>query len=200
MEISCWRRRIKLAASASIVAQGLAFPGAAQAGFLDELFGQLFNPPSNRGYGAYPPQGQYWRPDPGYRRSSNSRKHGLKGVARKKIFVAARTDQPAGPLAPINLMEDGSLRKGDAVMTAAGIRVFVGYSGDHHEPEDFRKPIEIKRLSKVERKALAALDAQDSATGSMRAIVTGRSAAGRKLTVGEVITDAKGRTIRYVGP
>ena len=97
-------------------------------------------------------------------------------------------------------MEDDSLRKGDVVMTKAGIRVFIGYSGDHHDPEDFRKPSEVKGLSKNERKALAALDTETSAAGVTGGIVTGRSATERGIAAGEMITDAKGRAIRFVGP
>ena len=36
-------------------------------------------------------------------------------------------------------MDDDSLQYGDAVMTPAGIRIFVGGSSDHHRPEDSRK-------------------------------------------------------------
>lgn len=97
-------------------------------------------------------------------------------------------------------MEDESLRRGDAVMTEAGIRIFVGHSGDSHGPEDFRRPSEVRGLSKVERKALAALDTDGSATEITAGAVTGRSAAERKITHGEMITDAKGRAVRYVGP
>lgn len=80
----------------------------------------------------------------------------------------------------------------------------MGYSGSHHEPEDFRKISEIKKLSQRERSALAALDAPGSITGRQTAgehgIVTGRSATEDNITVGQTITDPNGRTIRYVGP
>ncbi|MDQ6703273.1 MAG: hypothetical protein M3Z96_09335 [Pseudomonadota bacterium] len=109
-------------------------------------------------------------------------------------------NHPVGPLAPTDLMDDESLRRGDAVMTPTGIRIFIGSSGDHHDPEDFRKPSEIKGLSKVERKALAALDAQGSGTYGKPGMVTGRSASELKLVFGETIIDPQGRSIRYVGP
>jgi hypothetical protein len=107
---------------------------------------------------------------------------------------------PIGPLAPTDLMDDESLRPGDAVMTPSGIRIFVGSSGSHHEPDDFRKLSEIKGLPKRERKALAALDAQGSGTDGKPAMATGRSASERKLVFGETIIDPQGRSIRYVGP
>jgi hypothetical protein len=109
-------------------------------------------------------------------------------------------NHPVGPVPPTDLMDDDSLRRGDAVMTPSGIRIFIGSSGDHHEPEDFRKPSEIKGLPKVERKALAALDAQGSGTDGKPGMATGRSASELKLVFGKTIVDPQGRSIRYVGP
>ena len=97
-------------------------------------------------------------------------------------------------------MRDATLRHGDAVMTPSGIKIFIGPSGDHHEPEDFRKPSEIKGLPKVERKALAALAAQGSGTDGKPGMATGRSASELKLIFGKTIIDPHGRSIRYVGP
>ncbi len=198
MRFSCNSRRLLIALAAACLGHALAFPGAAKAGLLDDLFGALFNPHSYRGYDAYPP------PAPGQdiRRKANRGRLGLgqSSAARKRAAAAARIGQPVRLQGSVDLMEDDSLRKGDAVVTPAGIRVFTGYSSDRHKPEDFKRPSEIKGLAKSERKALAALDAQGAAAGRMSALVTGRSAAGRKLSAGELITDARGRTIRYVGP
>ena len=109
-----------------------------------------------------------------------------------------------GPQAPTDLMDDASLHRGDAVMTQAGIRIFMGDSGSHHDPEDFLKISEIKKLSNRERSALVALDAPRSAPGgqtsSGHGMVTGRSATEENITVGQIITDPNGRTVRYVGP
>lgn len=175
---------------------GIIFPNIAQAGFFDFLFG----PPqtqSVRPYDAYP---NHFRRHAD--RNFHWRAHNF--AARRKLVVADRRDHPVGPHAPTDLMDDASLHSGDAVMTQAGIRIFVGYSGSHHEPEDFRKISEIKKLSQRERSALAALDAPGSITGRQTAgehgIVTGRSATEDNITVGQTITDPNGRTIRYVGP
>ena len=119
-------------------------------------------------------------------------------MGRRKLLIAA--SHPVGPVPPTDLMDDDSLRPGDAVVTPTGIRIFIGSSGSHHAPEDFRKPSEIKGLSKVERKALAALDAQGSGTDGKPGMATGRSASERKLVFGETIIDPQGRSIRYVGP
>jgi hypothetical protein len=175
---------------------GIIFPNIAQAGFFDFLFG----PPQTqavRPYDAYP---NHFRRHAD--RNFHWRAHNF--AARRKLVVADRRDHPVGPHAPTDLMDDASLHRGDAVMTQAGIRIFVGYSGSHHEPEDFRKISEIKKLSQRERSALAALDAPGSITGGQTAgehgIVTGRSATEDNITVGQTITDPNGRTIRYVGP
>jgi len=174
------------------LAQSIAFPSIAHAGFFDFLFGQLFQGRAVRPYEGYA--------DPGFRRHADRgfHRHGHKLSARRKTVVA--DNHPVGPLAPTDLMDDESLRRGDAVMTASGIRIFIGSSGNHHEPEDFRKPSEIKGLSKVERKALAALDGQDSGADGKPRIATGRSASEHNLVFGETIIDPQGRSIRYVGP
>ena len=175
---------------------GIIFPNIAQAGFFDFLFGPL-QTQAVRPYDAYP---NHFRRHAD--RNFHWRAHNF--AARRKLVVADRRDHPVGPHAPTDLMDDASLHRGDAVMTQAGIRIFVGYSGSHHEPEDFRKISEIKKLSQRERSALAALDAPGSITGEHTAgehgIVTGRSATEDNITVGQTITDPNGRTIRYVGP
>jgi hypothetical protein len=194
------RNRRGVAIATVMVGLGIAFPSIAQAGLFDFLFGQSERPAvrPNEGYfGGMPGQ---WGADPGFRRRADRgfHRHGHKFMSRRKLPVA--DNHPVGPVPPTDLMDDGSLRHGDAVMTPAGIRIFIGSSANHHEPEDFRKPSEIKGLSKVERKALAALDAQGSGTGGKPGIATGRSASERKLVFGETIIDPQGRAIRYVGP
>jgi hypothetical protein len=192
-----WGCRAALAAVTCLLALILAFPGSAQAGFLEDLFGSLFQPPpAYRGYRDSPAWGAG-----GFRHRAHPWRHksGNRSAARKKIIAAAKPDT-AGPQQPVDIMADKSLRKGDVVMTQSGIRIFVGQSGDRHEPDDFRKPSEVKGLSKSARKALAVLEPGDAAPPVPASIVTGRSATGRAITAGEVITDAKGKTIRYVGP
>jgi hypothetical protein len=172
--------------------QSMAFPTVAQAGFFDFLFGQLFQSRPVRPFeGYFGGMPGHWRAEPSFHR------HRHKLSAHRKMVVA--DSHPVGPVPPTDLMDDDSLRRGDAVMTPSGIRIFIGPSGDHHEPEDFRKPSEIKGLPKVERKALAALDAQGSGTDGKPGMATGRSASD-KLVFGKTIIDPQGRSIRYVGP
>lgn len=192
-----WRFRAAVAAVNSLLALTLVFPGSAQAGFLDDLFGSLFQPPpAYRGYRDSPAWGTG-----GFRHRAHpwKQKAGQRRGVRKKIIAAAKPET-AGPQEPVDIMADKSLRKGDAVMTHSGIRIFVGQSGDRHEPEDFKKPAEVKGLSKSARRALASLEPGNSAFSVSPSIVTGRSITGRAIAAGEMITDAKGRTIRYVGP
>ncbi|HET6376433.1 MAG TPA: hypothetical protein VFF88_10330, partial [Methylocella sp.] len=104
------------------------------------------------------------------------------------------------PQKPITLMDDDSLQKGDIVVMPEGLRIFAGMPGSRHSPEDFKKPSEVKSLSKAERKALAGMDSRASFPESKEGVVTGRSAIDQKLSPGALITDPMGRTIRYVGP
>jgi hypothetical protein len=177
--------------------QCIAFPSIAHAGFFDFLFGLFQSRPSGGYFGGMP---GHWGADPGFRRRADRsfHRHGHKLSARRKMVVT--DNHPIGPFAPTDLMDDESLRPGDAVMTPTGIRIFVGSSGNHHEPDDFRKLSDIKGLPKRERKALAALDAQGSGMEGKPGLATGRSASERKLVVGETIIDPQGRSIRYVGP
>jgi hypothetical protein len=180
--------------------QSIAFPSIAHAGFFDFLFEQLFQSPAVRPFeGDFGGMPRHWG-DPGFRRRADPgfHRHGHKLSARRKMVVT--DSHPTGPLAPTDLMDDESLRPGDAVMTPTGIRIFIGSSGNHHEPDDFRKLSEIKGLPKRERKALAALDAQGSGTDGKPGMATGRSASELKFVFGETVIDPQGRSIRYVGP
>jgi hypothetical protein len=193
------RNRRGVAIAAVTVALGIAFPSIAHAGFFDFLFGQPERPAVRPYEGYFGSMPAHWGADPGFRRRADPsfHRHRHKLWARRKMVVA---DNHPRPLAPTDLMDDDSLRPGDAVVTPSGIRIFIGSSGSHHAPEDFRKPSDIKGLPKRERKALAALDAQDSGRDGKPGMATGRSASELKLVFGETIIDSQGRSIRYVGP
>src|ERR1700730_11096879 len=192
---------VRLGSGFAIALLGIGlFPGIAHAGFFDFLFPQ-FQTPAVRPFEGRPGyMSRHWGADPRFYRHS-FHKHKLS--ARRNVILADHTDHPVRPHAPIDLMNDDSLHEGDAVMTQAGIRIFTGVSGSHHKPEDFRKLSEIKGLSKLERKALAAVDAPGSDTSASKGkheMVTGRSVTDATVVTGETITDPKGRSIRYVGP
>ena len=128
----------------------------------------------------------------------------------------------------VDLMDDDSLRDGDAVMTADGLRVFIGEKGPHHEQDDFVKVSETDGLTRRKRAALLAVD---KGYPGAPAVVTGRSVSERKsaeapvgasgdvaketaaaaedagnsaapseLSAGVPIIDPRGRRLRYVGP
>jgi hypothetical protein len=186
------------------------FPGIARAGFFDFLFPQ-FQAPAARPFEPRPGH-RIFGAGPGLYRHS-FRKHKL--ATRGKVIVADKTHHPAHrkviladetnhlvrAYTPINLMDDESLRHGDAVMTGAGIRIFVGDNGSPHNQADFRMLSDIKGISKRKRNALSALDASNpGANEGVSGMVTGRSVTDTTIVTGVTITDARGRSIRYVGP
>lgn len=161
-----------------------------------DFFDFLFNPKS-----------PLWAPfrqepeQPVLRTAPAHKKKAFRPAARQ-MHLAERSRPSSLPLASRDFMDDSSLRGGDAVMTPNGIRIFTGPPGNRHTPENFARLGEVKGLGKQERAALAALDTRG--TGASRAapersIVTGRSAAAHDAA-GLLVTDPKGRTIRYVGP
>lgn len=168
-------------------------PPPASAGFFDFLFNPkapIWNP-----FAPAPEQAQPTQ------RAAPARKKKPHAVART-LHLLERTRPSGLPLASRDFMDDGSLRGGDAVMTPNGIRIFTGPPGARHRPENFVRLNEIKGLGKQERSALAALEARTSGvsrTEAKQSLATGRSAAGT-IAAGALITDPKGRTIRYVGP
>ncbi len=185
-------RRAVLAASLLAIVSAPLPAGAASSDFFDFLF----NPKS--------PLWAPFRPDPEQpvQRAAPARKKKAFRPAARQLQVAERSRPSGLPLASRDFMDDRSLRGGDAVMTSNGIRIFTGPPGTRHSPENFARLSEIKGLGKHERAALAALDARGtgpSRTEPQRSLATGRSAAGRDAAV-SLITDPKGRTIRYVGP
>lgn len=71
-------------------------------------------------------------------------------------YVVSR-DVP-GKSAKVSIFEDRTLRRGDAVMTADGIRIFAGSSSWPYAPQDFVSLNDAGRLSRDTSKVLAALD------------------------------------------
>jgi hypothetical protein len=195
----------------ALLAIGL-FPDVARAGFFDFLFPQ-FQAPAVRPFERRPGYRTFGAGPGLYRHSF--RKHRLEArwkvilsdkarhPAHRKVVLADKTNHVVHPYTPVDIMHDESLRHGDAVMTGAGIRIFVGDKGSHHYRADFRMLSEIKGLSKSKRNALAALDVPGSNSGANKGesgMVTGRSVTDATIVTGETITDARGHSIRYVGP
>ncbi len=71
--------------------------------------------------------------------------------------VAVTSDVPTKPV-KVSIFEDRTLRRGDAVMTAHGIRIFAGSSSWPYAPDDFVSLEQAGRMNKDTSKVLAQLD------------------------------------------
>jgi hypothetical protein len=188
------RRCTKGASVAAAACLALTFPlASANAGFFDFLFAPQPSPQIAVPY-----------PDQMSQRFGYHRRR-PKPVALHRKIQMAKIHRSALPHLGLDFMDDDSLHNGDAVMTPSGIRIFTGSSSDRHSADDFSKLSEIKGLSSRKRAALVAIDAHLSAATEQpkdRAAdaVTGRSVADAGVSEGSIITDPKGRQIRYVGP
>lgn len=71
------------------------------------------------------------------------------------VVQVARSD---GPAPKITIYEDPTLRRGDAVMTTRGIRVFAGSRSWPYRDDDFVALADARRMDPEMRKVLAELD------------------------------------------
>ena len=113
-----------------------------------------------------------------------------------------RKADPNSPAKTVDVMNDMTLQRGDAVMTPNGIRIFTGSSSKEPRPRDFAKLSEVRGLGPHERTALAAIDAHRSDGGWQPPgqLVTGRSQSALVVDRRKVTLDPNGRQIRVVGP
>jgi hypothetical protein len=75
--------------------------------------------------------------------------------ASPKLVVSR--DVPAKP-GKVSIFEDKTLRRGDAVMTSKGIRIFAGSNSWPYVPQDFVSLAEADHMSQDTSKVLAQLD------------------------------------------
>ena len=174
------------------VLAGLAAPTCAQAGFLDQLLG-VFQPPA-------PVQ----QPQPSYGGYASPTMHVFSERRRVRKHVAAISDKPVLQKTT-GLMNDRTLRAGDAVMMKDGLHVYVGPASSTHDLDQFVSLDDARHLAGKERVKLAAMDtAHDDPLAhgeTPDTIASGRSAAvSTPIVAGYHITDAKGASVRYVGP
>jgi len=121
---------------------------------------------------------------------------------------------PKGPHSE-ELLDDNTLRDGDAVMTEKGVRI---YAGSSRGKKDFVRLAETKGLSAQETSQLAEINAHRNDEGAMvsdapvnnqtktasndvktsEATVTGRSSSNSQAW--KWVRDPKGTMVRYVGP
>lgn len=206
-------RSLGLAVALAPLALPVSFD-AANAGFFDFLF-----QPQQPAPGAYAPQSpgfrethdrRHFHQRPSRRVAEHHPKRDEHRRAPKQIVLrhpkwdekdsCCKSKEAARP-APV-LLEDDSLREGDAVMTHSGIKVFTGDAGSHHKIDDFAL-VSDADISKRARKALLAMDPFRSSSDQLPAqagLTTGRSAAEPHVTTGDMIVDPRGNMVRYVGP
>lgn len=65
---------------------------------------------------------------------------------------------PSAGAEPVSIFEDRTLRRGDAVMTRDGVRIFSGSASWPHRPTDFVAVAETRGLDKATAKMLTDLD------------------------------------------
>ena len=90
-------------------------------------------------------------------------------------------------------------------MMGSGLRVYSGQEGSRHVASDFRRVDMSSEISGKQKVALLAMDGtrNDPLTSGVApdTIASGRSASVASPTVaGYAITDAHGKSVRYVGP
>ena len=171
------------------VVAGLAAPTGAQAGFLDQLF-SAFQAPA-------PVQ----QPSYGYERAPATVPFERRRVRR---HVAAVSEKPVLQKTT-DLMDDRTLRSGDAVMMKDGLHVYAGPEAAKHDSDEFVALDEARHVTGKYCVRRAAMDTtrHDPLADGVRpdTIASGRSAAvGTPVVAGYRITDARGASVRYVGP
>ena len=174
------------------VLAGLATaPTGAQAGFFDQLFG-VFQAPAPAAQPSY----SYDRAQRNVSGSFAARR------AHKRVAIVS--DKPVLQKTT-GLMEDKTLRRGDAVMMKDGLHVYAGSASSTHDDEDFVALDDARHISDKARLELASMDSTRNDPlrhgNQPDTLASGRSAAvGSPIVAGYRITDAKGTSVRYVGP
>ena len=136
------------------------------------------------------------------------------GVQSRKPYTAlpvafrhaAKTDRtcschPQVEASSISLLKDFTLRRGDGVMTNAGIKIFHGAQHWPYKRNDFLSLAATGDLSNNERGALAAIE---RAAGGVKPVVKakGKAAAAAVDTFTPLAKqpNADGKSVRFVGP
>jgi len=128
-------------------------------------------------------------------------------ITRPKAIAHADMPNTTGA---VSIYRDHTLRRGDSVMTAQGLRVFKGSSHFPYRGSDFVSLAEASHFVVGDKKQLRevqlAFDRIDVPATRFAALVTGRSVAtGRSDANATGRSDAKmldvgGKKVRYVGP
>ena len=184
-------------AVASIVASvaGLAPAPASAANFFEQLFG-----------GGTPAPVQQAPTDvPSYDRGAPSGLEVLP-IHRHKRLVAVRSEPVRQKTT--DLAHDRPLHPGDAIVLKTGIEIYDGPSSGKHNMSQF-VALSDADISPKAKQQLASMDASRLDPQMNSPLLEGRSVSspssrvgsdGVSITKGFKITDAQGKSIRYVGP
>jgi hypothetical protein len=180
-------------ALALIFAAGVAVsPTTASAGFFDQFFGG--------GASSQPSQPTY---DFGSQ-PQNGAPGGVGTQPRLRKKVVHREVAPVRQKTT-DLLHDKTLRPGDAIMMKDGVHIYSGPETAKHTTKQFVPIASARYLPSHEKAALVALDTTQVSPTNIsdggNTLASGRSAAvGTPISDGFRITDARGASIRYVGP
>ena len=183
-------RRGQTVLAIGVVAGLVTGSTGAQAGFFEQLFSGF--------------QAQAPAPEPSYDYNSAPRVPAPSLVHHFRRRVASVSSKPVLQKTT-DLMDDKTLRPGDAVMMKDGLHIYTGSEASTHERDQFVRLDEAHRLSDRERVRLASMDTMRNDPlmhdNQANTIASGRSAAvGSPVVAGYRITDVKGASVRYVGP
>ncbi len=146
----------------------------AQAGFLEDLFGfggeqrAVEAPRAPRQAERQQHRGSNWQSSLSYLKQSHPRRHATAhrdadekvagSAAVKKSFCYDQTTQAVEPGQADALLHDTTLRAGDIVATAEGLRVYEGGGGCPHKANDFLALASARDLSSTKRNSLVAIE------------------------------------------
>ena len=145
-------RRMRRAWAGGLIGSlaALAFAQSARAGdgdFFSSIFGGGFSQPS--------PAQPMAEPDAGGDQPAVRHRSLTVRIHRPKVVHYAKPD---GKPVKVSIFEDRTLRRGDAVMTASGIRIFAGSSSWPYQRSDFVAIADAGHMNGTYQKALLALD------------------------------------------
>lgn len=118
-------------------------------------------------------------------------------IARPKLIAHADIPHKG----PVSIYHDPTLRRGDSVMTAQGLRVFKGAGHFPYRASDFVSLAEASRFVAGDKKQLRevqlAFERVEVPVTQVAALTTGRSVS---VSLASTTLDVAGKKIRYVGP
>lgn len=174
-------KSFRFLALGAIISAGVGLaPASANAGFFDQLFGGGTPQPAQPNYGAEPQAPV--SPDAGPVQTQRPFK---RTVAHEVKQVRQKTT---------DLMHDKTLRPGDAIMMKDGVHIYNGPEAVKHSAKQFVPIDDARYVTSTQRAALVAM----YTTPTTVTLQSGRSIG--VVSPGYRITDARGASVRYVGP